>query len=252
MTNKLKYFIGNWKMFGDFNSFKIISKINQYANSSKRLHNKKIVICVPNTLISTFSKKLKSKFVSLGAQNCHYYHENGPYTGSINSKMLKVIGTKYIILGHSENRAEGETNSMIKMKINSALQNNLNVIFCIGESFKEKKLGKTFLVLKKQIKQSLDKKFKLNKIILAYEPVWSIGTNKIPKSNELRKNVRFIKEEVRKIFKHQNTTKVLYGGSVNDKNISLFYSISDIDGFLIGRASQSAKKFIDIVKNYYK
>jgi len=252
MTNKLKYFIGNWKMFGDFNSFKIINKINRYAKLSKRQHNKKIVICIPNTLISAFNKKLKSKFVSLGAQNCHYYHENGPYTGSVNSKMLKNIGAKYIILGHSENRAEGETNLMIKMKINSALKNNLNVIFCIGESFKEKKTGKTFLVLRNQIKESLDKKFKFNKIIFAYEPVWSIGTNKVPKSSELRMNIKFIKKEVRKNFKSQSLTKVLYGGSVNEKNISLFYSISDIDGFLIGRASQSANKFIDIVKNYYK
>jgi len=102
------------------------------------------------------------------------------------------------------------------------------------------------------MKSSLEKKFNINKIIFAYEPVWSIGTNKIPKSDELKNVIRFIRSEIKKIFKSTKSPKVLYGGSVNDKNIGMFSSISDIDGFLIGGASQSSKKFIDIVKNYYK
>ena len=139
-----------------------------------------------------------------------------------------------------------------KKKILSALNQKLNIIFCIGESFKEKKQGKTFSILKKQIKGSLDKKINKNRIILAYEPVWSIGTNKIPKSNELRDTIKFIKNEFKKTFNTNNFPRVLYGGSVNPKNIRLFNSIKEIDGFLIGGASQSSKKFIDIIKNYYK
>ena len=204
------------------------------------------------TLIYSFKNKLKSKFISLGVQNCHYHQGNGPFTGSINASMLKKAGAKYIILGHSENRAEGETNYLIKKKIISALKQKLNIIYCIGETLKEKNKGKTFSILREQMKSSLEKKFNINKIIFAYEPVWSIGTNKIPKMNELKNTIKFIKNEFKKAFKTKKSLKVLYGGSVNDKNIKLFSSISEIDGFLIGGASQSSKKFIDIVKNYYK
>ena len=99
---------------------------------------------------------------------------------------------------------------------------------------------------------SIEKNFNVNKIIFAYEPIWSIGTNRIPKMNELKNTIKFIKNEFKKIFKRKKSPKVLYGGSVNGKNIRLFSSISEIDGFLIGGASQSSKKFIDIIKNYYK
>jgi triosephosphate isomerase len=253
MTNKLKYFIGNWKMFGDFESFKIVHRVNLFSKHSKALYKKKkIILCVPNTLISFFSKKLKSKFISLGVQNCHYHQGYGPFTGSVNASMLKNAGAEYIILGHSENRSEGETNKLIKKKIMSALNQKLNVIFCIGESFYEKKRNKTFSVLRKQIKGSLEKNFNINKIIIAYEPVWSIGTNKIPKIKDLKNTIRFIKNNFKKSLKTKKLPKVIYGGSVNDKNISLFSSISEMDGFLIGGASQSSKKFIDIVRNYYK
>ena len=253
MTNKLKYFIGNWKMFGDFGDFKIIHKINQFGyESSKLLKKKKIILCVPNTLIHFFKKKLESRFISLGVQNCHYHEGYGPFTGSVNAAMLKKAGAEYIILGHSENRLEGESNKLIKKKIISSLNQKLNVVFCIGETLYEKKRNKTFSVLRKQIKSSLKKNFNMNKIIIAYEPVWSIGTNKIPKINELKNIIKFIKNDFKNILKTKKYPKVLYGGSVNDKNIRLFSPVSEIDGFLIGGASQSSKKFIDIVRNYYK
>ena len=145
-----------------------------------------------------------------------------------------------------------DTNSIIKKKIESSLNQNLNIIFCIGEKLKDKNKGKTFSVLRNQIRSSISKKFKINKIIIAYEPVWSIGTGKIPSMDELQKIFNFIKNEFRKNFKLKKNPQVLYGGSVNVDNISKFSFIDDIDGFLIGGASQSSKKFIDIVKNYYK
>jgi len=239
-------------MFGDIGSFRIINKINQFSRKSRNKFNKKIILCVPNTLILIFRKKLKSKFISLGVQNCHHHKGYGPFTGSVSSSMLKKSGAEFIILGHSENRSEGETNQLIKKKIQAALSEKLNIIFCIGETLKEKNSGKTSFILKKQIRSSIQKDFNINKIIFAYEPIWSIGTNQIPKVDELSKIIRSIKNEIKIIFKRVKSPRVLYGGSVNDKNIRSFSSISDIDGFLIGGASQSSKKFIDIVKNYYK
>ena len=119
MTNKFKYFVGNWKMFGDFSSLKIISKIQSFFIKFKKNNkNNKIIFCVPNTLIHFFSQKLKSRIISIGAQNCHHHESYGPFTGAINASMLKSIGAEYVILGHSENRFEGETNKLIKKKLN--------------------------------------------------------------------------------------------------------------------------------------
>ena len=198
MTNKLKLFIGNWKMFGDFGSIKIINRIQRFAYKFKYRKQFKIIFCIPNTLISTFSKKFKSKSILIGAQNSHYKKQYGPFTGSVNALMLKRAGAKYVILGHSENRLEGDTNEMIKKKIESALDNKLNIILCIGESLKEKNKGKTFSVLKKQIKVINKKKHNLNKITIAYEPIWSIGTGKIPTVNELKKKFYIYKKSVKK------------------------------------------------------
>ena len=108
MSYKYKYFIANWKMFGDFSSLKIINSVNNYINKIKTKKNK-VIFCVPNTLISHFTNRLKKSNIFIGAQNCHYLDKYGPHTGSINSKMIKSAGAKYVILGHSENRIEGDT-----------------------------------------------------------------------------------------------------------------------------------------------
>tara|TARA_B100000029_G_C17271553_1_gene850009 strand:+ start:14 stop:772 length:759 start_codon:yes stop_codon:yes gene_type:complete len=252
MTNKLKYFIGNWKMFGDFSSYRIVHKINQDAKKYTNSKKAKVVLCVPNILIDFFKRKIKKKSISLGAQNCFHQDGYGAYTGAVSASMLKKMGSEYIILGHSENRSEGETPNLIKKKIICAHNQKLNIIFCIGETQKEKKMGKTFSVIRNQIKKSLENKLINNKIILAYEPVWSIGTNKILNMKDLQNVIRFIKNDFKKNFTIRISPKVLYGGSVNSQNIKLLSSIPEIDGFLIGGASQSAKKFIDIIRNYYK
>jgi triosephosphate isomerase len=166
--------------------------------------------------------------------------------------MLKNVGAEYIILGHSENRSDGDNNKIIKKKIESALNQKLKIIFCIGETLLEKRKGKTFSVIKKQLSDSLNKRHDLSKIIIAYEPIWSIGTGKIPNISYLEKIFKFIKYEFEKIYKTRKSPIMLYGGSVNASNIANFSLISNIDGFLIGGASQSSKKFIDIIKNYYK
>ena len=165
--------------------------------------------------------------------------------------MLKSVGAKYTLVGHSDNRGEGDTDTMLKDKVSYALNNNLKVVFCIGENKTEKKNKKTLSVLKKQLTKVLEKKFDKNNIIVAYEPIWSIGTGKIPTTNELKKTTIHIKRVLKGIFK-KNSPAVLYGGSVDGSNVEMFKEIKEIDGFLIGGASKTSKKFIDIIKNYYR
>ena len=158
--------------------------------------------------------------------------------------MLKDVGAKYVIIGHSENRQEGETDKLINLKIKSALRSGLKVIFCIGENIQQKRKKITKKILSKQIKTGLSKINDKRNIIIAYEPVWSIGTGLIPKSDDLFETIHFIKKKIRKY-------KVLYGGSVSPKNIREFKSVNNIDGFLIGGSSQVPKKFIDIIKKTF-
>tara|TARA_B100000029_G_C17412621_1_gene901339 strand:+ start:28 stop:789 length:762 start_codon:yes stop_codon:yes gene_type:complete len=253
MTNKLVHFIGNWKMFGDISQIKSIKLLHQVSSEfiKKRKRNK-IVLCIPNSLINFFSKNNKYKSISIGAQNCHHKEGYGAFTGSESASMIKKVGAEYIILGHSESRIDGDNNKKIKMKIQSALNANLKIIFCIGETMKEKRAKKTFAVIKKQLRESLNIKNNPRKIIIAYEPVWSIGTGNIPNINDLKKIFIFIKKEIKNILKIKKSPILIYGGSVNAKNIAKFSSISEINGFLIGGASRSPKKFVDIIKNYYK
>ena len=189
-------------------------------------------------------KKLKNSKILVGAQNCHEEFNYGAYTGSVNSKMLKSVGAKYVIIGHSENRQNGENDKLINIKIKNALKAGLKVIFCVGESFQEKRKKITNKVLYNQIKKGLKGINKKNQILIAYEPIWSIGSGLIPKSNELFNTINFIKKKYKKL-------KVLYGGSVNSKNIQNLKSINNIDGYLIGGASQNPNKFIDIIKKTY-
>ena len=244
MTNKYMYFIANWKMYGGLNTLNSLHKVVNFLNKFKKKKLVKIIYCPPSTLIRPMSKKLKNSSIEVGAQNCHESLNFGAFTGSINSRMLKDVGAKYVIVGHSENRFSGETNKLINLKIKSALKSGLKVIFCIGETLKEKRKKNTKQVLNKQIKMGLSGINNKNKIIIAYEPVWSIGTGLIPKSKELFETVNFIKRKI-------GNYKILYGGSVNPKNIDLLKSINNIDGFLIGGASQESKKFIDIIKKTY-
>ena len=246
MTNNNMYFIANWKMHGntaDINKSKSVIKL---ANL-KKYKILKIIYCPPFTLLKNFFDKIKNSNVFIGAQNCHSVSRYGAYTGSINAKLIKSTGAKYIILGHSENRKFGETDKIINKKIHSALKENLKVIFCIGEKLSEKKKKNTYNILKKQLINGLKDIKKIENIIIAYEPVWSIGTGVVPKNSELTANIRNIKKILYK-FKKSKINKVLYGGSVNPNNAKELAKIKEINGFLVGGASLSPKKFIDIIK----
>ena len=232
-------------MFGDLKTLNSLDKVIKFLKANKK--NKfKLIYCPPNILIRPLSKRLKNTNIEVGAQNSHENENSGPYTGHVNSKMLKNVGAKYVILGHSENRQEGENDKLINLKIKSAIKTGLKIIFCIGETLKEKRNKKTNQVLARQMNNGLKLINNKSNIIIAYEPVWSIGTGVIPKSEDLKKSVSFIKSKFRK-----KSPKVLYGGSVNANTIIELKNISIIDGFLIGGASQDPKKFIDIIKKTY-
>ena len=246
MTINNMYFIANWKMYGNISSIKSINRVVGLTKLQK-YSKAKIVYCPPYTILESFVKKIKKTKISLGAQNCHFINGYGPCTGYVSAKMLKDIGTKYVIIGHSENRNEGETNFKINLKINSALTSKLNVIFCIGETLKEKKKKKTFKVLSNQIKQGLKNIKIIKNFIIAYEPVWSIGTGIIPSYKELNKNINKIKKIIKPI-KNSKKIKIIYGGSVKPSNVKDLSKIPGINGFLVGGSSINSKKFIDIIK----
>ena len=247
----MRYFIGNWKMFGIPKSINILNKINKFNSKDKNRNKYRVIITPPYTLIESFSKYFKNKKISIGSQNCYQKDQFSSNTAAVSPYMLRSVGAKYTLIGHSDNRGEGDTDSMLKDKVEFALKNNLKVIFCIGENKSEKKNNRTLAVLKKQLTNVLEKKFNKNNIIVAYEPIWSIGTWKIPGAEELKKTTVHIKKILKNIFK-KNSPAVLYGGSVDGTNVEMFKQITEIDGFLIGGASKSSKKFIDIIKNYYR
>jgi triosephosphate isomerase len=247
----MRYFIGNWKMFGVPKSLNILNKINTFNLKDKNRNKYRVIITPPYTLIESFAKFFKNKKISIGSQNCYQKEQFSSNTAAVSPYMLKSVGAKYTLIGHSDNRGEGDTDAMLKAKVTFALKNNLKVVFCIGENKLEKKNKKTLSVLKKQLTNVLEKKFNKNNLIIAYEPIWSIGTGKIPTAQELEKTTIHIKKVLRDLFK-KNSPAVLYGGSVDGNTVEMFKKIKEIDGFLIGGASKSSKKFIDIIKNYYR
>ncbi len=232
-------------MYGNLSSLNTLDKVIKFSKS-KEIKKGRLIYCPPYTLINSFSKKFKNCQIGIGGQNCHENESYGAFTGSVNSRMLKNAGAHFVIIGHSENRIKGESDKLINLKIKSALKAKLKVIFCIGETLAEKRKRRTQSILSKQIKIGLNNIKNKSNIFIAYEPVWAIGSGIIPKSQDLFKTIEFIKSKFR-----DKLPKVLYGGSVNPENIINLKKINNIDGFLIGGASQSAKKFIDIVKKTY-
>jgi triosephosphate isomerase len=249
MTSRKPLIAGNWKMF------KTSQEANETASKLVELvtdaSHTEIMIAPPFTALSTVAEIVKGSNVSLGAQNLFWENE-GAYTGEISSAMLVSTGCRYVIIGHSERRQFfGETDEMVNKKINSAVKNGLIPILCLGESEKERDADETFSILDKQIKRGLESfsSENLKTLVIAYEPIWAIGTGKTASSDQAQEVHCFLRESLDKLFNSSlsESIRILYGGSVKPDNIKELMEKPDVDGALVGGASLQAESFSKIV-----
>ena len=248
-----KIVAGNWKMNLDYNEgLSLFSEIiNMFKDEATG--KQQAVICSPFIQLHSLAQLAKGYTnVAVGAQNAHQA-ESGAYTGEISAKMIKSVGAEYVILGHSERRQYfGESNELLAAKTDTALKNDLKPIFCIGETLQEREAQEHFNVIKSQLVEGV---FHLDetdfaKLVIAYEPVWAIGTGVTASSDQAQEIHAFIRIEIAAKYGQEiaaNTT-ILYGGSCNPKNAPELFAQPDIDGGLIGGASLKSRDFIDIVK----
>ena len=240
--------VANWKANGD------IKKNYLWCETFQNLLDKSgfdYVGISPSHIhfhqLNTFFKETN---VMIGMQDI--YIEGGAITGSISAEMASADGCAFCLVGHSERREIfNEDGNLISKKINSLLKNNIKPILCIGESFEEYKAGNTRDKLKSQIIESIPKSYVLNELIIAYEPIWAIGSGRTPEAEEVNSIHEFIKDVVQSATANNIVPKVLYGGSVNDINANDFFEEDSIDGALVGGASLDANIFANIV-NIYK
>jgi triosephosphate isomerase len=248
-----KIVAGNWKMNLDYNEG--LSLFSEVANMVKDevTGNQQVVVCSPFIHLYSLAQLAKGhSHVSIGAQNAHQA-ESGAYTGEVSAKMIKSVGAQYVILGHSERRQYfGETNELLAAKVDTVLKHDLKPIFCIGETLEEREADKHFEVIKTQLEEGI---FGLSeadfaKVVLAYEPVWAIGTGKTATSEQAQEIHAFIRNAIAEQYNQQiaDDTTILYGGSCNAKNAPELFAQPDIDGGLIGGASLKSRDFTDIAK----
>lgn len=247
-----KFIVGNLKM--NLLSPAEREKYLQWMDkelSGKKFNGSEIVLCAPFVHLEGF-KKWKNKKVKRGAQNM-FFEDKGSYTGEISPVMLKNFGCEYVIVGHSERRKYfGESGELINHKIISALKNGLKPILCVGETKAEKDADYTLEIITRQVKEALVdvSRTKANQIIIAYEPVWSVGTDALPTSNEVMGAKLLIRKILHEIFgkKYAEEVAILYGGSVNAKTVKQVCVDSEVDGALIGRESLQPYEFVKIAE----
>ena len=241
---------GNWKMNKTVSeSVRLVRQI--LSGLEKHDLTTGVILCPPFTSLDELSRVLKdNKKVALGAQNCHH-ESKGAFTGEISIPMIKQFGCEYIIVGHSERRTFfGETDDLINQKSKAILQHDLTPIICIGETLDERKNEKTYDVLERQVKICLKDIPSLfaERIVVAYEPVWAIGTGISATTGQIQDAHEFIKLQISKVFgKSAKTIPVLYGGSVSDDNAHSILELKDVNGALIGGASLKADVFLSII-----
>ena len=238
------FIIANWKL-NPQTLAEARKLFNSVKDGVKDVKKAEIVISPPFPYLLVFSPGL----VALASQDC-FWEREGPYTGEVSAKQLKGLGCQYVILGHSERRRYfKETDEMVNRKIKAALKEKLVPIFCIGETKEERNQGKVEDVLKREIEMGLKgvAEADLSKIVIAYEPIWAIGTGNPCSIEEAQKMGLLIKEIVSQAFGSSKKVKVLYGGSVNSQNAAGYVKEAGLDGLLVGGASLKAKEFIKIV-----
>lgn len=279
MTKNKNIIIANWKMNYSFDDAE--NWLKSFNEKLKHVNNlPEIVVCPPAILIDFFDEFLleeeleileqrgkviedldeeeleiltaKIRKINLGGQDCHFA-ENGAYTGDISAKTLVDAGCKYVILGHSERRKfHFENNEIVNKKCQTALKNGLIPVVCLGEDLKIREEKKHLNFVKEQILNSIPKNLKIENLIIAYEPIWSIGTGKIPLKEEITEMADFIKDEIQKNqeFLIENL-KIIYGGSANKENTKEIMKIKNISGLLVGGASLKAEEFAEMAVIVY-
>ena len=245
---------GNWKM--NKTSFEAVDLANALKRELIDMDSLDIVVCVPFTALTEVNDVLLETNLDLGGQNCHW-EDSGAFTGEISAAMIKSAGAKYVIIGHSERRQFFyETNETVHKKIAAALRHHLTPIVCVGENLKEREENKTFSVIKNHCAGALTgfSVDEVQKMVLAYEPVWAIGTGKTATSAQAQEVHQYIRELLAQMFSDEaaQNIRIQYGGSVKAENIAELISQKDIDGALVGGASLQADSFVKIVKNSYK
>lgn len=247
-----KVIAGNWKMNKLPNE--AMEFITELAPLVKDTENE-VILCVPYTDLFYSLLHVQDTNIKIGAQNMHY-EESGAYTGEVSGEMLKSIGAQYVIIGHSERRAYyGETDETVNKKLKKALSLELKPIVCVGESLDERESGKAKEIVTTQTKLALEglSNEDVTKTIIAYEPIWAIGTGKTATKEDANETIKWIREEIEKIYGKNVSDDVIiqYGGSVKSSNAKELFEMSDIDGGLVGGASLKADEFAKIV-NYNK
>ena len=244
---------GNWKMNTTLpEGIKLAEEVNAALKGFSAKCD--VVICVPFTHLASINNVIDKELLGLGAENCAN-HVNGAYTGEVSAPMVASTGATYVILGHSERRQYyGETSETLREKVRLALDNNLTPIFCVGEVLEERENGSYFEVVKCQLEEGL---FNLSaeefgKIILAYEPVWAIGTGKTATDDQAQEMHAFIRKTIEEKYGKEvaENTSILYGGSCKPSNAAALFAKPDVDGGLIGGAALEAESFMGIVKAF--
>ena len=247
-----KVIAGNWKM--NMLPDETIKFIDSLAPLVKEA-NSEVILCVPYTDLFYAILTAQNTNIKIGAQNMHW-EEKGAYTGEVSGKMLKSIGVEYVIIGHSERRQYfAETDETVNKKIKAAFENELKPIVCVGETLEERESGKTEEIITAQIRLALAglSKEQVENTIIAYEPIWAIGTGKTATSEDANNSIKAIRKEIEKIYGKDVSENVIiqYGGSVKSTNAKELFNTSDIDGALVGGASLKPEEFEKIV-NYQR
>jgi triosephosphate isomerase len=247
-----KLIVANWKMNkGLVEAQKSAEAIKSFILSNKNLHSE-VVICPPFTSLETVRKVINGTGIKLGAQNV-FYETNGPYTGEISCSMLKSCGCEYVIVGHSERRQKfHETNEIINMKVLKALDEGLKPILCVGETLQEHQDHITDAVIVEQVNQCLSQvpiEQVLN-VVIAYEPVWAIGTGKNATPHQAESAHNTIRKKLKKLYDDKTSKKmrIIYGGSITPRNAKELFASDTINGGLVGGASLDESSFIEIIK----
>jgi triosephosphate isomerase len=250
MMGRLPFMAGNWKM--NKTTGEAIDLVRELKAAISGVKGVEVAVAPPFTALYAVCKELEGSSIRLAAQNL-YWEEKGAFTGEVSPLMLKEVGCHYVIIGHSERRQFfGETDETVNRRIKAALAQGLKVIFCIGEILKEREEGKTFSVIERQVEDGLknlsDKEMK--NIVIAYEPIWAIGTGKTATPGQAEEVHRFIRGKIEKLYSREvsEEIRIQYGGSVTPENIKGLMEQANIDGALVGGASLKAESFSKIVR----